>query len=94
MTLAVDVGYVAGPLLVQHRQTNHRRTSTEDPASVQEATSKPVVAVAFYNRKGCESLLEDPAIGLWASEAASDYGVTAADALELLAYALFLDGGK
>jgi hypothetical protein len=37
-------------------------------------------------------LLEEPAIGSWAAETGVTYGVSAVDALELLAYALFLDG--
>jgi hypothetical protein len=45
-----------------------------------------------YNAERCEVLLEEPAIGSWAAEAAMTYGVPAVDALELLAYALFLDG--
>ena len=45
-----------------------------------------------YDAKRCKVLLEDPAIGSWAVEAGVAYGVSAVDALELLAYALFLDG--
>jgi hypothetical protein len=47
-----------------------------------------------FNAKECQCLLDEPAIGSWASEAAAKYEVTAGDALELLAYALFLDGEK
>ena len=49
-------------------------------------------AVPSYNAKRCEVLLQEPAIGSWAAEAGVTYGVSAVDALELLAYALFLDG--
>ena len=47
-----------------------------------------------FNARECQVLLEEPAIGSWAVEAATEYGVTSSDALELLAYALFLDGEK
>jgi hypothetical protein len=45
-----------------------------------------------FSANSCEVLLEDPVFALWAAEAAVKYSVRAADALELLAYALFLDG--
>jgi hypothetical protein len=39
-------------------------------------------------------LLEDPAIGLWAGEAAFKYQVSALGALGLLAHALLVDGDR
>jgi hypothetical protein len=47
-----------------------------------------------FNADRVGSLLEDPAIALWASEAAAKYEVSTTDALALLAYALFLDGER
>jgi hypothetical protein len=39
-------------------------------------------------------LLDEPAFALWAGEASLRYEVSALDALELLAYALLLDGER
>ncbi len=61
------------------RETNKRSASRIRPS---------------FNAEKCLALLDEPAIGVWAIEAATDYGVALDDALELLAYALFLDGEK
>ena len=55
------------------------------------ACSRP--GSASFNADGCAALFEESAIGLWATEAATRYGVKEVDALELLAFALVLDGG-
>jgi hypothetical protein len=55
------------------------------------ACSRP--GSASFNADGCAALFEESAIGLWAAEAATRYGVKEVDALEMLAFALVLDGG-
>jgi hypothetical protein len=47
-----------------------------------------------FSADQARSLLEEPAIAQWASEAATEYEVSTTDALELLAFALFVDGQK
>jgi len=94
MTLTVDATFRRDSLKVRRRRIGAQRMISEDADYQQETCLKVVNVRPCYNREGCEVLLEDPAIGLWADEAASDFGVTPADALELLAYALFLDGCK
>jgi hypothetical protein len=47
-----------------------------------------------FNGGRVEMLLDEPAFALWATEASRRFEVSAIDALELLAYALFLDGER
>jgi hypothetical protein len=52
------------------------------------SNKRPSAALSF------EGLLEDPAIGTWAREAAVERRVTPLDALALLAQALVLDARR
>jgi hypothetical protein len=45
-------------------------------------------------KSSLEGLLEEPAIGTWAREAASERRITPLEALGLLAYALLLDSQR
>jgi hypothetical protein len=54
-----------------------------------DSTMSDQVSLPAASLKG---LLEDPAIGTWATEAASERRISPLDALGLLALALSLDG--
>lgn len=72
------------------------------PDASDRSVGEDVRPDSLHGHRSCQSfnadrvgmLLEEPAIALWAMEAASRYQVTKVDALELLAYALFLDGER
>jgi hypothetical protein len=53
-----------------------------------------VAPLRAFNAGRMEMLLDEPVFALWATEASARYAVSAVDALELLAYALFLDGER
>jgi hypothetical protein len=89
MTLTVDANYQAG---FESGLICGECADREDVVLERRRPAKSADLRPSYNAENCQALLEEPAIGLWAMDAANEYGVTAADALELLAYALFLDG--
>jgi hypothetical protein len=89
MTLTVGAKYQAG---FEGRRICGENVAGGDIIFKGWGCAKNAVIRPSYNAEDCQALLEEPAIGLWAMGAANEYGVTAGDALELLAYALFLDG--
>jgi hypothetical protein len=94
MTMTVESAARPNPMRMESSY-ECREFTDSDEAEIGEGRSARGRGVkSSFSVCGCQVLLEEPAIGLWASEAATKYGVTAADALELLAYALFLDGEK
>jgi hypothetical protein len=94
MTSTVDVAFRIDPLEVGGSDIAGECIASEDMELRSAAPAKGCGARFSYNAKSCEALLDEPAIAQWAVETAVRYGVTTVDALELLAYALFLDGEK
>ena len=93
MTLTVGSHFQSNPVQFERRVWDEPARS--ETVEFQEGgLSYGVGAPSAFDANKCQVLLNDPAIGLWAAEAASEYGVSVGDALELLAYALFLDGEK
>lgn len=94
MTLTVDSRLHSNPIRVESQTAWGERIGSEDIGVEGDEQAKCERIRPSFNAKKCLALLDEPAIGMWAIEAATDYGVALDDALELLAYALFLDGEK
>ena len=94
MTLTVDSHVHSNPIAVESDAAWDERIGSEDVGLDGDEPAKCDSVRRSFNAEKCLALLDEPAIGMWAIEAASDYGVALDDALELLAYALFLDGEK
>jgi hypothetical protein len=84
-----------GGLAHLHAYVDGRSSPSVDGKGIQlRCFQKRVSFPNWFNADRAESLLEEPAIALWASEAATKYEVSISDALEFLAFALFMDGEK
>ena len=92
MTLTVGSHFRSNPAQLESGVWDE--STCYETVEFQRNGSVSIGAPSAFDANKCQALLDDPAIGLWAAEAASEYGVTAGDALELLAYALFLDDEK
>jgi hypothetical protein len=92
MTVAVESTFQPIPMRVESSYVSGERTDSPDPDRQGRASANEDGVKSTFNANGCEVLLGEPAIGLWASEAATKYGMTAVDALELLAFALAFEG--
>jgi hypothetical protein len=94
MALTIDVPVRSGSLWYSgdslpggwHGLRDHE---LREPAVIIEPTP-----LRSFNADRVEMLLDEPAFALWATEASLRYEVSTLDALELLAYALFLDGER
>ena len=94
MTLTVDSHLYSNPLPVESDTAWDEWIGSEDVGLDRDEPAKCDSVRRSFNAEKCLALLDEPAIGMWAIEAATDYEVALDDALELLAYALFLDGEK
>ena len=94
MTLTVDSHLHSNPIQVESDTPWDEWIGSEDVGLHGDGPAKGDSIRPSFNAEKCLALLDEPAIGIWAIEAATDYGVALDDALELLAYALFLDGEK
>jgi hypothetical protein len=82
-----SVGLLGGSL-PRDRRDVYDAESAEPTAAIEH------VPIQSRRAGRMEVLLDEPAFALWATEASLRYEVSTLDALELLAYALFLDGER
>jgi hypothetical protein len=94
MTLTVDSHVQSNPVRVHSDCIRGKWIGSEEVALQGGGAANRDGVRPSFNSQECLALLDEAAIGSWAIAAATEYGVTAGDALELLAYALFLDGEK
>lgn len=92
MTLTVDAALKSNVMQVEGRYLCRADVDSEDSGTLEMGSLRGDVFGTSYNASRCQRLLEEPAFALWAVQAGTEYGMTPGDALELLAYALFLDG--
>jgi hypothetical protein len=92
MILTVGSALKSNLMQVEGRYVCGAGFESENGGALETGSLRGDAFGASYNARECQRLLEEPAFALWAKEAGTEYGVTPGDALELLAYALFLDG--
>jgi hypothetical protein len=94
MTPTVDLHVQSNPVRVESDCIRAESIGSEEVALHGSGVAHRGGVRPSFNSGECLALLDEPAIGFWAMAAATEYGVTPGDALELLAYALLLDGQK